>query len=224
MEKAFSPVAVFTQLLRRHGQGPWTPWSRGALKLVTSVLRENAHLLTQVEGPWAELCKLLPPSAWSPLGEEGAERCEVDPKDTSRRPLGTLRATRDTQRRSLVVYDRLSAEDRTVEIESLLEYGTAAFQSGDPDMMLQAVLRCVGFLASPRGVASHVSDATAHNVQANKVSLARVQDLLLKLLGFHESGGGLDLHDEGTRKLLSVPIQRLHHMLTRRQPQSWQAS
>merc|ERR1719502_2352086 len=84
--------------------------------------------------------------------------------------------------------------------------------------MVQAVLVAVGLLAAPRAVDTTQTDVQMTEIAKEQLQNARqslLRDLLLQLLGARQ--GGLDLNDEGTRKLLVVPFERLRLLLRSRE-------
>ena len=83
--------------------------------------------------------------------------------------------------------------------------------------MLHAVVECVGLLAPPRSLATS-EDVMAPMTEEAKsrlrsANMTKLRALLMRLLGVHRSGGGLDLEDISTCKALRVMMERLNYLL-----------
>lgn len=129
----------------------------------------------------------------------------------------TLRQCRELQKRLLVRVEALCGEERDAEIRGVLERSAEALESGDADamvMMLGEVValmvpprRCSGFAAKPRE--SFVGQVDVRCCAALQQKLCAV---FLRLVGVR-GGGGLDLQDHGTRRLLKVPLMRVRSLV-----------
>merc|ERR1740129_423328 len=129
----------------------------------------------------------------------------------------SMRSLRERQKHMLVRLYCLGSSDRETEIEAVLQSGTAAWQAGDAERMLQAVVQCVGLLSSPRNISTAEESSTSMTdvakMQLRRANMTRLRALLIRLLGMHRLGGGLDLEDKGTCLLLRVAMERLRCLL-----------
>lgn len=161
-------------------------------------------------------------SARAAGGVEGAAPGTLlDAEGDGKKRKRTLGAARERQRHTLVLLDGLRGARREAEIQAMLQRGEAALSDEDPEAMGLAVLDSVGLLAAPRRLAAsqtgeEMTEQAKEELQA--ASQTRLRALLLRLLGAGGRGGGLDLEDAGTRKLLLVPLERLRHLLRGREP------
>lgn len=117
----------------------------------------------------------------------------------------------------------MSCAQRETAIREALRRGSVAFQSNHAGEMADALLRCVSLLSAPRYLAVQATSnpMTEQAKQDLRSSLqTKLRTLVVKLLGMHQMGGGLDLSDRSTRKLLQVPLSHLQFLLEKQDLQT----
>lgn len=215
-----SPVQLLAVLLRLRGRAPISGWLQGILHLVAMRLVDSGN---SPSTHWRELRKSIPSKLWKEL----RSHCPATPSDSDQTSEGyreacitpadavTLKMFLAKQKLKLSCSPSLSEADIHDAVKRLESRTAVAFEAVNADAMLHICEDIIALMAPPRKKATHDNTEVTMSEPAKDslrcANQTRLRALLLQLLN------ALDLQDEGTNKLLFVPLQRLRFLLQGRE-------